>query len=149
MEKITPERVEARTAMQFFSNVMEKVSQGYDICSPMFLSSDRASLNIYMVKVYCFYEYYLIEAETLKELDLKIERLNSLGYDFLHGVLNYGGTYLQWMMRMHESRESEAVSGQLSVVNDELMVVEDAQPVLKLAPVSLENAVSYLRGVNS
>lgn len=131
--KKSPVRVEARTAMQLFSNVMDMVAKGYDICSPMFVAND-CSLNLWMVDAYSLYEYYLIEAETLKDLDVKVQRLTEIGYDFMHGIVLHNGTHLQWMQRMHEK---SAVSGELAVIGEELSMVEDVRPLGRLvsAPV--------------
>ena len=145
MEHMIPERVEASFPMKLFADVMDKVSKGYDICGPMFASSDYSKLNIYMVKMFCLYEYYLIQADSLDELDLKVKRLTGLGYDFLYGVMNYRGSYLQWMARIFEKNRTQQAE-----VSEALTMVEDAQPVLRLAPaVSFDSAVSFLREVGS
>lgn len=153
MAHMIPERVEASFPMQLFADVMEKVSKGYDICGPMFASSDYSKLNIYMVKMFCLYEYYLIQADSLEELDLKVGRLTGLGYDFLYGVMNYRGSYLQWMARMFEKTNSDhllTVNSEQLAVGEGLTMVEDVRPLGRLAPaVSFDSAVEYVREVGS
>lgn len=90
------------------------------------------------------YEYTLIEAKDLDDLEAQVVKLSGEGYEFEHemvqwfDVMGNGERYLQWMKRYNTTgaRVRDAVAG-LFVPGErgqELALVEDVRAVLHLEP---------------
>lgn len=95
------------------------------------------------------YEYTLIEAQDLQDLEEQVIKLNEQGYEFEHDMVKWfdatcdnGERYLQWMKRYNTTgakvRDAVAELFVPSPRVDELNLVEDVRSFLRIPPLTDE-----------
>lgn len=91
--------------------VAKEVDRGFDIYGPM-VTTHMYGLCMPMVEHASIYDYALVSAESLGELEQKVNELIEVGFDLLHGVVVFqdleDGQYLQWMCKMREMKSIHA-----------------------------------------
>lgn len=139
--------------------VNERLANGQDLYAPLFVSHEGL-LCQRVVKSMCIYEYRLIIANELDDLELQEGNLTEVGFDYIFDTVLWHGKYLQWMCRMNSSgltvRDAVAKFHASQTVledakrEDELQLVADVQKYLHMVPtankghlVSIPFPVSY------
>lgn len=129
MNKLLPILIRAKDTADLQAQVKVKLSEGMDLYSPLF-ASEYGGLCQWMVGSQSIYEYALIDAAELSELEILARSLTEHGFDFVFNTVLWRGRYVQWMCRMikHAAKLTNAER------NDELKLVEDVQAVLQMDP---------------
>ena len=152
MKTVCPTLLRASDAIDLREQVAKAIAGGKDMYAPLF--SDYGGLLCqFVVPGFCLYEYRLIEALDLDDLETQAQSLTLLGFDFMFNTVLWQGKYLQWMQRMSE--RGEFVKGMIvSALSDdgtveledqaqELTLVEDAREALRFESVSFAWAAPY------
>lgn len=114
-----PIQVSAQTPEMLFVKVMEELTKGNDLYTQPFIAFTGEIVQ-YMVASMSLYEYRLIEAADLDDLDDKVHGLAALGFDFIFSTVQWNASYLQWMYKMNEKSSvvMESISEQLWTAED-------------------------------
>ncbi len=155
--KSFPKLLRASDAADLREQTTQAIANGFDLYTPLF-TDYSGELCQFVVRVgFCLYEYRLIEALDLEDLELQVVNLNALDFDFLFSAVLWNGKYLQWMQRMNESGETikKAVVATALLDNgtvdpvlraEELTLVEDVQAGMWLKSVDFSLAAPFLLG---
>lgn len=125
------------------TQVTENLEQGYEMHAPLFVDHDGL-LCQFLVRRPCLYEYALIIANNLDDLETKVQQLVELDFDFIFNTVMWHGKYLQWMCRMNQSGLAvrEVVTAFANAPREEeLKLVADVHAGLRLAPVAMGNTL--------
>jgi hypothetical protein len=127
--------IKAISPADLLEQVNDAIKAGNDMTSPLFVSHEGL-LCQWMGPLYCMYEYKLIVALELDDLDTQANNLRALSFDFFMNTCLWEGFYLQWMCRMNDGGKSvrdalKAISAERS---EELHLVEGVRAVLHMAP---------------
>ena len=106
------------TPSVLYANVMDEISKGNDLQTQPFVAF-TGEICQYMVPSLCLYEYRLIDATDLDNLDAHVQNLGSQGFDFMFGTVLWMGHYLQWMCRMNAAGHATKEILQKSLVSEE------------------------------
>lgn len=98
MKAIFPTLLQASTPTQLFDLVNQSLKEN-DLYAPLFV--DNGTLCQWMVPGVSLYEYKLIDAADLIELESKVQSLSALGYEFMFNTVHWNGRLVQWMQRMN------------------------------------------------
>ena len=101
MKSLFPIQIKADSPESLYKQVQDEIKKGNDLYAPPFVAF-TGEICQYMVTGTCLYEYQLVEAYDLDELDTKVQALSALGFDFMFSTVMWCGSYLQWMQRMNE-----------------------------------------------
>lgn len=95
-----PKMVRARTPSVLFMRVMDELRSGNDIHTPTYAANGE--LVLWVAESLPLYEYRLIEANDIDDLERKVLAMEGEGWDFFWNMVMFQGSYLQWMGRMRE-----------------------------------------------
>jgi len=134
---LLPTLIRAKDTADLLKQVREQLEAGRDLYSPLF-ASEYGYLCQWMVESPTVYEYRLIDADELSDLELQVKNLTELGFEFMFNTVLWQGRYLQWMSKWNNF--GQAVKEAITLIHaertDELQLVEDVRAVLQLAHVS-------------
>lgn len=139
--------VRAKSPSMLYALVMDEVVRGNYLSQPMFIGND-GFLSQWVEAGNDYMDYVLIEALTGAELESKVREMCNDGYYMIFKTLPFIHGYLQWMARGKDHQSARGY--EIAAVSQKLVVVEDARPVLRLAPaVSFDVAIGFVREVLS
>ncbi len=140
-----PKLIKAIDPADLTMQVTENLEHGYEMHTPLFVDQNDL-LCQFLVRRPCLYEYALIIANDLDDLETKVRQLVELDFDFIFNTVMWRGKYLQWMCRMNESGltvrdavvkfETEHAADLFVNASreDELKLVEDVRASLRMEP---------------
>ncbi len=102
MKSVFPTLVRAINPADLRKQIQQCLAEGKDLHTPMFVSTDGFICQ-FVVPSFCLYEYRLIDAKDLEDLEAQAHGLTVMGFDFMFNLVLWNGRYLQWMQRMNES----------------------------------------------
>lgn len=154
MKNLFPTLLRASDAIDLREKVAQAITDGKDLYTPLF-SDYSGELCQFVIPSICLYEYRLIEALDLEDLEAQARSLVTLDFDFMFNTVLWQGKYLQWMTRMNERGTSVKEMIVSTLLDDgtvdpghraqELHLVEDVREVLRLEPLRQRSvqAVDY------
>ncbi len=98
--KPTPRILKALDPQDLLNQVREALEAQEDLHASPFVSHEGL-LCQRVISSMCVYEYSLIVAEDLDELEQKEQILTAQGYDLVFDMVMWHGRYLQWMHRFN------------------------------------------------
>ena len=98
--KPTPRILKALDPQDLGNQVSAALEAQEDLHASPFVSHEGL-LCQRVISSMCVYEYSLIVAEDLDELEQKEQILNAQGYDLVFDTILWQGRYLQWMHRFN------------------------------------------------
>lgn len=121
---------------------------GMDLYTPLFVGADGV-LCQFMTPMASLYEYRLIMAGDLNDLELQANNLINIDYDFLYSTVMWQGLYLQWMQRMNSTGQivQDAIVGALTKTGGSLLDSEEADPELRADELKLVEGVREALGL--
>ena len=132
--------------------VNEQLNRGRDLHTSLFIS-DEGLLCQRMIAAFCLYEYRLIIAKDLDDLNHQEDNAIEMGFDYVFDTVLWNGKYLQWMTRMNSagwsvrdavarlSTEEAAALYENAERPDELKLVEDVLEGLRMVPTANDGYV--------
>lgn len=136
--KPIPTLIKAIHPADLLAQVKEAIAIGNDMIAPTFVSHEGLICQ-FVVPTLCLYEYKLITAMELDDLESQAAHLIEQDYDFLFNVVLWNGMYLQWMQRMNNTGLMVAKAAtRIAEHSDKLTnsLVEGARTVVQLVPAS-------------
>lgn len=138
---MTPTILKASDPADLVAQVKQSLEDKKDLYTPLFVS-DEGLLCQRVVPAMCVYEYRLIVANDLDDLELQEQNLTVLDFDYMFNTVMWRGKYLQWMSRLNSAgltvRDAMVKLSDLHMEiaerKDELRLVEDVRAGLRLAP---------------
>lgn len=135
-----PQLIKAISPADLLDQLADAIKAGKDMTVPLFVSHDGL-LCQWVATSLCLYEYKLIVAVELDDLENQANNLRELGFDFFMNTCLWEGFYLQWMCRMNSTgtKVRDAITRVLDEYipadrEKELQLVEDVQAGLQLRP---------------
>jgi len=130
-----PTLLKAINPADLWNQVNNAIAMNKDMMTPTFVSTEGL-LCQWVTPTTCLYEYKLIVALELDDLENQSRNLIELDYDFLFTTVLWNGMYVQWMHRMNNAGLTvKSIATKLTTpIGTHL--VEDAQNVVDMAPVS-------------
>lgn len=101
MNHLFPTLLRASDASDLREKVAQAIADGKDLYTPLF-NDYSGELCQFVIPSVCLYEYRLIEALDLEDLEAQARGLVALDFDFMFNTVLWQGKYLQWMQRMNE-----------------------------------------------
>lgn len=139
-----PTLIKAKDPADLQDQIADAIAKRCDMHTPLFVSHEGL-LCQWVVPSLCIYEYRLIVANDLDDLELQTSNLMDLNYEFLFSVALWQGKYLQWMSRMNNAGLL-VKNAMVKLVNeedlipapreDEFKLVEGVRSVMGMAPVT-------------
>jgi len=134
-----PKIIKAIDPADLIVQVRENLEKGRDLYTPLFVSAEGL-LCQRVVPALCVYEYQLIIAKDLDDLETQERNMSELGFDYIFNTVMWHGRYLQWMCRMNNAgllvKNAVVKLAQEDLTpadrTDELQLVEDVRDVLQL-----------------
>jgi len=136
--KKTPRFIKAISPVDLVKQVQEETGNGngMGLYQPLFVSHEGLLVQA-VITVPCLYEYRLIVAADLEDLELQIKHLiTNLGFDSIFNVVLWNGMYLQWMFRTDDTEREDLVQVFAAPREDELRLVEDVRKYLGMHPIA-------------
>lgn len=143
-----PKLIKAIDPADLIIQVTENLERGYEMHTPLF-ADQNGLLCQFLVRRPCLYEYALVIANDLDELETKVKQMVELDFDFIFHTVMWHGKYLQWMCRMNQRGLSvrdvvEKLGGEEAADlfvhadrEEELKLVADVRAGLRLAPAAM------------
>lgn len=128
--------IRAKSPSMLYAMVMDEIVRGFSLSKPLFVGND-GFLSQWVEEGNDCLDYVLIDALTGAELEHKVRKMTSDGYYMVFDTVTFVHGYLQWMARdkvFAVNFQQLAVSSEQLAASDQLTMVEDAQPVLRLDP---------------
>ena len=132
--------VRARTPSMLYAMVMDEVQRGYFLSQPLFVGNDLF-LCQWVELGNDFLDYRLVEAPTCAELESNVRTWVEQGYYLVFKTETFAHGYLQWVAK--SKTYAETISHTVAT-----SLVEDARPVMRLAPVSFVGVPEILKVIS-
>lgn len=102
MKALNAKLIKAIDPADLVDQVIGDLKSGRDMYAPLFVSNEGL-LCQFTIPMLNIYEYRLIVADDLDDLEQQVVNLTALDFDFLFSTVQWHGKYLQWMSRMNET----------------------------------------------
>lgn len=143
MKSMFPSLLRAKDPISLYNEVCDAIQKGKDLHAPLFADGNGV-LCQFVVPSLCLYEYRLIEALDVDDLETQVQSLANLGFDFMFNTVQWNGKLLQWMARMSE----KGTEGQKLKGMEVLSVAEWPVGVVGVVSADKESKVRMAKIIN-
>ena len=129
-----PKTLRFRSPSLLYDAAMNLIQAGKaDLFDGLFVSYESELCQIVLLGKLSFFEYYLIDIETIDDLNARMDSLSQDGWEPYSNTVLYGGNYVQWMSRLKKNIEvSYSIGSGLNLptgIQEKLTMVEGVQPI--------------------